>query len=142
MLQVSMNYGFCVFCQQPTSVTADRAYCKTCDWTAMPVREEVEQLSPHEAVEELHNQNTIMLDVRRDDELAIAKISDTVHIEMKDIPRRYSELPQKTIICQCRSGGRSQHVARFLLQHGFVAKNLAGGINLWAETVDTSLEKY
>ncbi len=47
------------------------------------------------------------------------------------------------VVVYCRSGGRSAQAVQFLLANGYSkARNLAGGINRWAEVIDPSMQKY
>ena len=87
---------------------------------------------------------TILLDVREDMELGIAKIPFALHIPMAETPARLAELDaDKTIICMCHHGGRSAQVAAFLAAQGYMrVLNLAGGINAWSELVDPSIPLY
>lgn len=86
----------------------------------------------------------VLLDVREDWELGIARLAEAVHIPMGDIPARLGELdPASEIVVMCRSGGRSAQVAHFLAQQGFGRVwNLAGGILAWSEQLDPSLSQY
>ena len=86
----------------------------------------------------------VLLDVREDWELAIARLDGVLHIPMGEIPARLGELaPEQEIVVLCRSGGRSATVARFLQQQGFRdVWNLAGGILAWSEQLDPSLAQY
>ena len=88
--------------------------------------------------------NHVLLDVREAVELQMAALDDVVHIPMGEIPARIDELDRdKTIICLCKSGGRSAQVGRYLLEQGFTqVVNLAGGINAWSEDVDASVPLY
>ena len=86
----------------------------------------------------------LLLDVREDWELAIARLDEALHVPMGDVPARLAELdPERETVVMCRSGGRSAQVARFLQQHGFrKVWNLAGGILAWSEQLDPSLTPY
>lgn len=86
----------------------------------------------------------VLLDVREDWELEIARLESVVHIPMGDIPARFGELdPAQELVVVCRSGGRSGQVARFLEQQGFQKVwNLAGGTLAWSEQVDHDLPQY
>lgn len=85
----------------------------------------------------------ILLDVREDWELAIAKVPGIVHIPMGEVPARLSELDtSKEIVVICRSGRRSLDVAQFLLQQGYRSLNLSGGILAWGRDLDPSLPPY
>jgi rhodanese-related sulfurtransferase len=89
-------------------------------------------------------QKPYVLDVREVWELAIARLDDTVHIPMNEIPERFAELPRdRQIIVMCRSGGRSMQVAQFLERKGLAAvANLTGGILAWHDQVDSSIATY
>ena len=88
-----------------------------------------------------------LLDVRRSHEEQISSIRGTdsriMHLE---IPSKLEELPsQGDIVVYCRSGQRSDAVARFIVDSGIcngTIYNLLGGINAWADEVDPSLVKY
>lgn len=86
----------------------------------------------------------LLVDVREDWELAIARLEQAVHIPMNEIPDRLQELDRdREIVVICRSGMRSGQVARYLEQHGFEhVWNLAGGIIAWSEEIDPSLTPY
>ncbi len=90
------------------------------------------------------DQPPLLLDVREDDELAICKIAQAVHIPMDDVPARLAELPRdRTILVQCHHGRRSMRVTQFLREKGFLrATNLAGGIDRWAEKVEPGMARY
>jgi len=46
-------------------------------------------------------------------------------------------------VFQCHKGGRSQQAAEYFLGQGYTnVYNLMGGIDAWAATVDTSLDRY
>jgi len=103
-------------------------------------------ITPKELAERLAgNQSLILLDVREDWERQIAHIANDTHIPMSLVPVRVSELDKsKPLAIYCHHGGRSAQVANFLEQrHGFTnVINLAGGIDSWAQEVDTSLARY
>lgn len=105
----------------------------------------IKEMSPTEFVARRDKGETpVLLDVREDWELGIARIDGAVHIPMGDIPARQGELdPAREVVVLCRSGGRSAQVARFLERQGFSSVwNLAGGILAWAQQVDPDLTPY
>ena len=74
----------------------------------------------------------ILLDCREGFERWIARIPDSLHIPMGQIPRRLEELDREAeIIVYCAHGNRSYSVAGFLIQNGFRARSLKGGIAEW-----------
>jgi rhodanese-related sulfurtransferase len=90
------------------------------------------------------NENFIIVDVREEHETVISKIEGSIHIPLGDIEDRLAELDKsKALIMQCRSGGRSATATQILLENGFKdVRNLVGGINEWASTIDTSMATY
>lgn len=106
----------------------------------------IDEISAPDAARMLEEQpeTTTLLDVREHSELETAALTGALHIPMGDIPARINELDKsKTIICLCRSGGRSAQVAAYLSQQGYAdVRNLSGGINAWSETVDPSIPRY
>lgn len=85
-----------------------------------------------------------LLDVREPWELALARIEGSVAIPLNEIPARLKELDAASaIIVMCRSGGRSQRAAEFLLANGFDrVSNLQGGISAWAQDIDPQMPAY
>ena len=86
----------------------------------------------------------VLLDVREVHEYQIAKIPGSVLIPLGDLPKRLNELDKNAdIVCQCKSGGRSQKAMDLLKQSGFQhVRNLTGGITAWSDKVDPSVPKY
>jgi sulfur-carrier protein adenylyltransferase/sulfurtransferase len=108
------------------------------------VQNGIPQIGP----EELQRRRTagedvFVLDVREPHEYQIANIGGYL-IPLNDLPKRVDELdPDKNIVVQCKSGGRSQRASEFLQQQGFKhIENLAGGITAWSDKVDPSVPKY
>jgi len=76
-----------------------------------------------------------MLDVREVFELAVEKVDGVLNIPLGQLRDRLNELPKdKTIHVICRSGQRAYYATRMLLQHGFDAKNVSGGMLSLAQT--------
>ena len=86
----------------------------------------------------------IFLDVREDEELAIAKIADTLHIPMGDVPSKVNLLDDEIpIIVFCHHGQRSALVTQFLKQLDFDdVRNMQGGIEAWAIEIDANISRY
>lgn len=107
----------------------------------------MEEISATEAAALLQSadaETVVLLDVREDIELSIAAIDGALHIPMRQIPKRISELnPDHTTVVMCHTGGRSAQVATFLRQKGFsTVLNLKGGIQAWTNSVDPSIAEY
>ena len=74
------------------------------------------------------NQATI-LDVREPDEWELGTLPSALKISMGEIMARIDEIDAaRPVLVVCRSGGRSQQVARFLTSNGFQPANMAGGM--------------
>ena len=86
----------------------------------------------------------LVLDVREEWELQLARIPDVVHLPMNQIPARLAELsPETETIVMCHAGGRSMRVAHFLANQGFSnVANLTGGIAAWSQSVDATVPQY
>jgi len=70
-----------------------------------------------------------LLDVREPVELAVEQAPRTVNIPLGQLRARLGELPRnKEILVICRSGQRAYYAQRMLLQNGFKARNLSGGM--------------
>lgn len=104
---------------------------------------------PSISVEELKEKRDrgdafVLLDVRETAEGAISDFPGTVKIPLGTLPRSVDRLKKEDeIVVYCRSGARSGQAVQFLRQMGYAkAKNLAGGINRWAEVIDPTMRRY
>ena len=100
-------------------------------------------------VQELNNlfsngQIPTVLDVRENHEVDIAKIDKTLHIPMKEVINRMTELNKNNeIIVLCKSGKRSTEICQLLINNNFKnVKNLKGGIIAWSKEIDSSIPVY
>ncbi len=110
-----------------------------------PMHAHVEEVS----VEELkqardRGEAIVLLDVREPREWAISDLPDSIKIPLGSLPGSLDKLSKEDdIVVYCRTGGRSGNAVQFLMQQGFEkVRNLAGGINKWAERIDKSLPRY
>ena len=70
-----------------------------------------------------------LLDVRESVELAVESVPKAVNIPLGQLRARLGELPRdREIHVICRSGQRAYYATRILLQHGFNAKTISGGM--------------
>ncbi len=70
-----------------------------------------------------------LLDVREPVELAVESEPRAVNIPLGQLRARLGELPRdREILVICRSGQRAYYATRLLLQHGFKARTLSGGM--------------
>jgi rhodanese-related sulfurtransferase len=86
----------------------------------------------------------LVLDVREEWELQLARIPDVVHVPMNQVPARLGEFARDAeTIVMCHAGGRSMRVAQFLENQGFTnVANLSGGIAAWSHSVDATVPHY
>jgi len=70
-----------------------------------------------------------LLDVREPVELAVESVPDALNIPLGQLRARLEELPRdREIHVLCRSGQRAYYATRILMQHGFKAKIISGGM--------------
>ena len=70
-----------------------------------------------------------LLDVRNPPELAVEHVPNAVNIPLPELHARLAKLPRdREILIICRSGQRAYYATRILLQNGFKARNLSGGM--------------
>ena len=86
----------------------------------------------------------VLVDVRNPDEFEISVIEGSVKLPLPELPQRFKELPKdKLLAVHCKMGGRSARAVNFLKTQGYTkVKNVAGGINAWAERIDPNVPQY
>lgn len=86
----------------------------------------------------------MLLDVREPWEFEMGHIKGAVLIPMHTVPVRLAEIPADgDVVCICHHGGRSMQVAMFLESRGLTAvHNLSGGMDVWSQSVDSSIKRY
>jgi NADPH-dependent 2,4-dienoyl-CoA reductase/sulfur reductase-like enzyme/rhodanese-related sulfurtransferase len=71
----------------------------------------------------------LILDVRNHQELAVESVPGAINIPLSELRSRLGELPRdQEILVICRSGQRAYYATRILLQNGFRARNIVGGM--------------
>ena len=77
--------------------------------------------------------DAILLDVREPDEWQAGHAPDAWFWPLGKLDGVRAELPlDRTIVCVCRSGGRSAKATELLRSWGLLAVNLEGGMQAWA----------
>lgn len=90
-------------------------------------------LAHWEEVESRDPARQAILDVRNADERAADAIEDSVHIPLDELRDRLATLPRdREWLVHCAGGLRSHLAVRILLQNGYSARNLSGGMQLRA----------
>jgi rhodanese-related sulfurtransferase len=79
------------------------------------------------------DEGAVLLDVREPDEWQAGHAPQALHVPLAALAARVDQLDEATpIVAVCRVGGRSERAAGALLQRGFDAVNLTGGMQAWA----------
>ncbi|MCW2666032.1 MAG: Rhodanese domain protein [Frankiales bacterium] len=74
----------------------------------------------------------LLLDVREDDEWIAGHAPQAVHLPMSQLVARLAEVPaDRPVSVICHVGGRSAQVTAYLLQRGFDARSVDGGMDAW-----------
>ena len=81
----------------------------------------------------LFSSGALLLDVREANEWEAGHALGAVHIALNEVPDHLDDLTMhRTIVCVCRSGARSARAVVFLIEHGYDAVNLEGGMLAWS----------
>ena len=106
----------------------------------------MEEITPTELKQRLDKGDDIQIvDVREDNEVAIGRIPNSIHIPLGQVLNRMNEIdPSRETVVHCKMGGRSARAIEALKHSGFQGKlmNLKGGILRWSDEVDPSVPKY
>ena len=75
------------------------------------------------------DEHPFLLDVRQPAELAVEQVPGVLNIPLPELRARLDELPRdREIHVICRSGQRAYYATRILLQNGFEARTISGGM--------------
>ncbi|WP_079478398.1 rhodanese-like domain-containing protein [Halobacillus salinus] len=94
----------------------------------------IEEISPKDVERKIEqNDNTFLIDVREDEEVAEGMVPNAKHIPLAKIPNELDNLPkEQEYVMICRSGRRSMNAAEFMKERGFSnVKNMEGGMLNW-----------
>ncbi len=133
----------CPACGASPTITGLIDYDDFCGMRSEQAGEEFD-ISPEELKSRLDRGDKIfILDVREPNEYAINNLGGSL-IPLNDLPQRVGEVDSSMeIVVHCKTGGRSARAAEFLRGAGFrKVKNLAGGIDAWADRIDASMARY
>jgi len=102
------------------------------------------EITPQETAELLRQGRIKLLDVRSPEEYEIAHVAGSVLVDQalaQEIMQTWSR--DTPIVTICHHGMRSLDAAAYLRGHGFLnTKSMRGGIDAWAEQIDSSLPRY
>lgn len=100
-----------------------------------------QEISPKEF--SLARDEYILIDVRDNEELAIAQVKPSLHIPLQTLPLKVDTLdPSKKYVTICHFGRRSKQAADFLTKKGLTVLNLSGGIDRYTLEIDPTLRRY
>jgi adenylyltransferase/sulfurtransferase len=101
-------------------------------------------VAPEEAARRRTAGDAVLLDVREPHEVEICAIEGAIHIPLREVPSRVSEIPlDRDVIVYCHTGVRSGQATQFLRGVGYRRVwNLEGGIAEWAERIDPGMAQY
>lgn len=103
------------------------------------------EITPQQLKEKLDsNQDILVLDVRELTEYQICNLPKSTLIPIGELPFKLTQLDKnKEIVVYCKLGIRTSRAIHLLRDSGFnKAKGLIGGINLWAQKIDTDMPRY
>jgi molybdopterin/thiamine biosynthesis adenylyltransferase/rhodanese-related sulfurtransferase len=85
-----------------------------------------------------------LIDVREPHEYLICRIQGSLLMPIGSLAHKAQQLDRKKlIVTYCHTGNRSVRAVEFLRQSGFTnIRNLKGGIDAWARTVDPTMTRY
>jgi len=106
------------------------------------------EISPQEVKRRLEaGEKLRLIDVREPSEFAVARLDAAELIPMGQVPAELPRLEaladQAALIVYCHHGVRSLHVVNWLREQGVEAcQSMAGGIDDWSLSVDSSVPRY
>ena len=93
-----------------------------------------DEISSNEGLKILNESNAVFLDVRTYNEHKLRSIPNSILLPINELPFRIDELfkfKERQIVVYCRVGNRSEVATDYLVQNGYAAMNLLGGIEAW-----------
>ncbi|MFQ5329732.1 MAG: molybdopterin-synthase adenylyltransferase MoeB [Thermodesulfobacteriota bacterium] len=136
----------CPICSDRATITELIDYDEFCGIGRGTEKEEESlEITPREVSEMLGRGRPFkLIDVRGEGEYEICKIEGSTLMpldELKDLLHTLD--PDDEIVAYCHHGMRSLKALRLMKEMGFTnVKSMAGGIDLWAVEIDTSLPRY
>src|SRR5712691_5200168 len=102
------------------------------------------EVTASETAELLKHGKIKLLDVRTPEEYAIASVPGSVLIDQALAQEIMQTWPKETaIVTMCHHGMRSLDATAYLRGHGFMnTRSMSGGIDAWADQIDSSIQRY
>ena len=112
------------------------------DSTNVPIEVDVQTVSQWKK----NTEDWVLIDCREEREFEIASIEGAMLLPMsqwQEVSSKLETLRDKHLVVHCHHGGRSMRVADWLRANGFpTAQSMAGGIDVWSQTIDDSIPRY
>ena len=135
----------CPICGTNPSVTELIDYEAFCGIGSEPPPQVGDEVDPETLADEIGGkEDLVVVDVRESYESEICSIEGSVLIPLGSLPGRLAELDgHAEIVTYCHHGMRSMQALQILRAAGFPnVRSLRGGIDAWADDVDTDMAKY
>jgi adenylyltransferase/sulfurtransferase len=136
----------CPVCGVQPSITELIDYEGFCGVTVQEEASVVEVSAAEVQAARQRGDDFLLLDVREQAEWDVAHIEGARLLPLGEVEARIEELADwrgRRVVAHCHHGGRSARACEILQAHGFQdVRNLAGGIEAWALTVDPSVPRY
>lgn len=112
-----------------------------------PPKRSEHEITPEELQTLLQQKHPLtLIDCRQPEEYALARLDGARLIPLGELANRAGELAEELdapVVVYCHHGVRSLQAAAILRHHGVSeVKSLAGGIDLWSQTIDPSVPRY
>jgi monothiol glutaredoxin len=100
-------------------------------------------MTVQELAKKLEAGNITLVDIRGDDERARAFI-EGAEILTREVMDKLEQMPKESEIAfLCQHGNASQGAAEYFRKKGFTKiSNVAGGVQAWAQEINTSLPAF
>ena len=102
------------------------------------------EITPQDTAALLKQGKVKLLDVRTTEEYAIASVPGSMLVDQSLAQEIIQSWAKDTpIVTLCHHGVRSLDAVAYLRGHGFVnARSMRGGIDAWADQIDSSIQRY
>jgi rhodanese-related sulfurtransferase len=105
---------------------------------------DMQTLAPASFRHFMHEPDTLLLDVRMPEEVALVALPGALNIPLHELPARVGEIGRpRAIAIYCHHGVRSDQAMRWLARQGHTElAHLDGGIDAWSLQLDPLLPRY
>lgn len=91
---------------------------------------------------QLVDDGAVMVDVRTTSEWNAGHYPLAIHLSVDQLTQKQRRIPRdKRVVVACRSGGRSRGATKQLIDAGYDAVNLSGGMGAWHRAGQTLVDR-